>query len=55
MRCLWWANFDCMDFELSPAEMEAIRSLDLGHGLVVNFSDPQAVLGLFEIIRQYKV
>lgn len=48
-------NFDCMGFELSPAEMESIRALDLGHGAVVNFSDPQAMLGLFGIIRQYQV
>ena len=48
-------NLDCLDFNLSEAEMEAIRSIDLGHGLVVNFSDPQAVLGLFDIIKQYKV
>lgn len=48
-------NMDCLGFDLSPAEMEAIRALDLGHGSVLNFSDPQAMLGLFEIIRQYKV
>ena len=48
-------NFDCLSFDLTPAEMEAIRSLDLGHGAIVNFSDPVAMLGLFEIIKQYKV
>lgn len=48
-------NLDCLGFDLSPAEMDSIRSLDLGHGSVVNFSDPQAMLGLFDIIRQYKV
>ena len=48
-------NFDCLDFDLSAEEMESIRSLDIGHGLVVNFADPQAVLGLFDIIKQYKV
>ena len=48
-------NFDCLGFDLTPAEMEALRALDLGHGLVVNFADPQAVLALFDIIRQYRV
>lgn len=48
-------NFDCLGFDITPAEMEALRALDLGHGLVVNFADPQAVLALFDIIRQYRV
>lgn len=48
-------NFDCMAFDLSLAEMDAIRTLDLGHGSVLNFSDPQALLSLFEIIKKYKV
>lgn len=48
-------NADCLAFDLTAAEMEAIRTLDLGHGSVLNFSDPQAMLGLFEIIKQYKV
>lgn len=48
-------NADCLGFDLTPAEMDAIRTLDIGHGSVLNFSDPQSMLGLFEIIRQYKV
>lgn len=48
-------NLDCTDFDLTAAEMEAIRSLDLGHGLVVNFSDPQGMLMLYDIISKYKV
>lgn len=27
----------CVSFDLTPEEMGAIRSLDLGHGAIVNF------------------
>lgn len=48
-------NLDCLDFDLTPSEMEKIRTLDLGHGHVLNFSDPQGLLTLFDIIKKYKV
>ncbi|MCH5284678.1 MAG: aldo/keto reductase [Akkermansiaceae bacterium] len=48
-------NLDCLGFDLSEEEMAAIRTLDIGHGHVLNFSDPQGMLTLFDIINKYKV
>ena len=48
-------NFDIFDFTLSEADMKKINALDLGHGVVVNFEDPEQRLGLYEIVKKYKV
>lgn len=48
-------NFDIFDFTLSEADMNRINALDLGHGVVVNFEDPEQRLGLYEIVKKYKV
>ena len=48
-------NFDIMDFELTPEDMKAIETLDLGHGAVVNFEDPIQRVALFGIVNKYKV
>ena len=48
-------NFNIMDFELSSDDMKAISSLDLGHGVVVNFEDPMQRVSLFDIVKKYKV
>ncbi|MCH5320102.1 MAG: aldo/keto reductase, partial [Paramuribaculum sp.] len=48
-------NFNILDFNLSEEDIKAISTLDLGHGVVVNFEDARQRLGLFDIIKQYKV
>ena len=48
-------NFDIFDFTLSETDMKKINALDLGHGVVVNFEDPEQRLGLYEIVKKYKV
>ena len=48
-------NFDIMDFELSADDMKTISTLDLGHGVVVNFEDPMQRVSLFEIVKKYHV
>ena len=48
-------NFDIFDFKLSEADMNRINALDLGHEVVVNFEDPEQRLGLYEIVKKYKV
>lgn len=48
-------NFNILDFNLSEEDLKAISTLDLGHGVVVNFEDARQRLGLFDIIKQYKV
>ena len=48
-------NFNILDFNLSEEDIKAISTLDLGHGVVVNFEDARQRLRLFDIIKQYKV
>lgn len=36
-------NFAVLDFELSPAEMERVAGLDLGHSLFLSHQDPEIV------------
>lgn len=48
-------NFNILDFSLSEEDIKEISTLDLGHGVVVNFEDARQRLGLFDIIKQYKV
>ena len=48
-------NLNIMDFDLSADDMNTIASLDLGHGVVVNFEDPMQRVSLFDIIKKYKV
>lgn len=48
-------NLDITDFELTAEDMEAIAALDTGRGLVVDFSDRDSMLGLFEVIRNYRL
>lgn len=48
-------NLNIMDFELSADDMKTISTLDLGHGVVVNFEDPMQRVSLFDIIKKYKV
>lgn len=48
-------NRDIFDFELSADDMAAIRSLDLGRGAVVDFTNAQVRMGLFDIIKGIKL
>ena len=48
-------NFNIMDFELSADDMNTISTLDLGHGVVVNFEDPMQRVSLFDIVKKYHV
>ena len=48
-------NLSLFDFELSNEDIEAIRTLDLGHGLIVDFTDKEAVLALAENLKQYNI
>ncbi|MCH5345744.1 MAG: aldo/keto reductase [Muribaculaceae bacterium] len=48
-------NFNIADFNLTDADMAAIASLDLGHGVVVNFEDPMQRVALFDIVKKYHV
>ena len=48
-------NLDITDFVLSQEDMDAIASLDLGHGIIVNFEDPQVRLGLQQALKKYSV
>lgn len=47
-------NFDIFDFHLSDEDMDVIAKMDLGHGVVVDFTDQQQMLGLFDLIKNYK-
>lgn len=46
-------NLDITDFTLSDEDMKAIASLDEGHGIIVNFDDPQLRLGLQQQLKQF--
>ena len=48
-------NIDLFDFNLSIEDVDAIRNLDLGHGLIVDFTDKEAVLALAENLKKYNV
>ena len=48
-------NLDIFGFTLSDDDMAAIRTLDTGHGAVVDFSDAEQMIGLYEVIKNYKV
>ena len=44
-------NFDVFGFELTPGEMESMRSLDLEKSLIFNHEDPKSVEWFMESIR----
>jgi diketogulonate reductase-like aldo/keto reductase len=48
-------NFDITNFSLSDEDMHTISALDLGHGVVVNFEDPQTRMNLQELVKKYSV
>lgn len=48
-------NFHIFDFTLSADDMKAISALDLGHGVVVDFEDPNQRMALFDVIKKYNV
>ena len=48
-------NFNILDFTLSDEDMEAICTLDTGHGIIVDFSDREQMLGLYNVIKKYKL
>lgn len=48
-------NLDIADFALTDKDMQAISGLDLGHGVVVNFEDPQTRMNLQQIVKKYSV
>lgn len=48
-------NIDITDFVLSQEDMDAIATLDLGHGIIVNFENPQVRLGLQQALKKYSV
>jgi 2,5-diketo-D-gluconate reductase A len=45
-------NFDVFDVELSPEDMEAIASLDMGRGSFFDHRDPEIVKSLSEATRR---
>jgi diketogulonate reductase-like aldo/keto reductase len=48
-------NLDITNFSLSDEDMRTISALDLGHGVVVNFEDPQTRMNLQELVKKYSV
>ena len=48
-------NFNVLDFSLTKDEIARIKSLDIGHGLIVNLFDEQARLGLYDHLKKYKI
>lgn len=48
-------NLDILDFTLTDEDMKAIRALDLGHGVVVDFSKPESLVEHFHVIKNYKI
>lgn len=48
-------NLDITDFTLTDEDMLAISGLDLGHGVVVNFEDPQTRMNLQQMVKKYSV
>ena len=48
-------NLDINDFTLADEDMLAISGLDLGHGVVVNFEDPQIRMNLQQMVKKYSV
>lgn len=48
-------NIDIFDFALTDDDMQAIGSLDLGHGVVVDFTKAESRMGLFDIVKKYKL
>ena len=48
-------NLDILDFNLTDDDMKAIAALDLGHGIIVNFEDPEQRMNLLNIIKKFKV
>lgn len=48
-------NFDILDFNLSDEDMDVIAKMDVGHGVVVDFTDRKQMLGLFNLVKNYKI
>lgn len=45
-------NIDVFDFALSEADLDEIRSLDLGHGLAFDFNDKRQVMRLLDVLKK---
>lgn len=42
-------NFDVFDFELTPADMEAIRTLDTGKSTIYDEMDPHVAMTIGQV------
>ena len=48
-------NLDILDFNLTDDDMKAIESLDLGHGIIVNFDDSEQRMNLLNVLKKFNV
>ena len=48
-------NIDLFDFSLSDEDMTAIRTLDTGRGVIVDFTDKEQMMALFNNLKKYNV
>lgn len=48
-------NFDILDFNLSDEDMGVVAKMDVGHGVIVDFTDKKQMLGLFNLVKSYKI
>ena len=48
-------NLDITGFALTEEDMQAISGLDLGHGVVANFEDPQMRMNLQQMVKKFSV
>lgn len=48
-------NFALDDFSLTEADNAVIGSLDLAHGVVVDFSRDESRTSLYNVVKNYKV
>lgn len=48
-------NFNILDFELTEEDVQTLRQLDLGHGVVVDFTKAEGRMALASIVKNYKV
>lgn len=46
-------NFNIFDFTLTDGDMEAIRSMDTGKNVIVDFQDPEQRINLWNIVKEY--
>lgn len=46
-------NFNIFDFKLTDGDMDAIRSMDTGKNVIVDFHDPEQRINLWNIVKEY--